>query len=181
MNMKKVKFQIEATQEQPLQALLNSALLSACENGLLPALNRLVELAPDRHQEAYGERYVNPFIRNELTALRAMQTALALENRDAVFNIADEARATRCFHMIRNLIRSNQPASLDDIRFLLAIPAVQALAHTPVTNHEPNELLRLALTTGHAEAAAVLLTIPAVRALAAQRQFYRQEVGGNWI
>ncbi len=134
----------------------------------------------EMHQHEYGEHYVNPFIRNELTALRALKTTFELENPNAVFNIIDEAQATRCFYMIRNLIRRNEPALVDDIRFLLAIPAVKALAHTPVTNHEPNELLRLALTTGHQEAAAVLLAIPAVHALAAQHQFYRQEVGGQF-
>ncbi len=133
----------------------------------------------EMHQEEYGERYVNPFIRSELTALRALKTAVALENRNAVFNIADETRATRCFYIIRNLIRRNYPASLDDMCFLLAIPAVQALAHTPVTNNVPNELLRLALTMGHQEAAAALLAMPAVHTLAAQHQFYHQEVGGQ--
>ncbi len=134
----------------------------------------------EMHQHEYGEYYVNPLIQNALTALRAMKTALELESPNAVFNINDETQATRCFYMIRNLIRRNQPALIDDIRFLLAIPAVKALAHTPVINNEPNELLRLALTTGHQEAAAVLLAIPAVHALAAQHQFYRQEAGGRF-
>ncbi len=82
----------------------------------------------EMHQHEYGERYINPFIHNELTALRALKTAVERENPDAVFNIIDETQATRCSYMIRNLIRRNQPALLDDIRFLLAIPAVQAFA-----------------------------------------------------
>ncbi len=132
----------------------------------------------ERHQYEYGEHYVNPFIRNALTALRALKTTFELENPNAVFNIIDETQATRCFYMIRNLIRRNQPDLLDDMRFLLAIPAVQALAHTPVTNNEPNELLRLALTTGNEGAAAVLLAIPAVNAVAEQHQFYHHEARG---
>ncbi len=132
------------------------------------------------HQREYGARYVSPFIQRELATLRAMKAAVELANPHAVFNIADDTQATRCFYMIRNLIRRNQPALLDDIRFLLAIPAVQVLAHTPVTGNVPNELLRLALTTGHQEAAAVLLAIPAVEALAAEHQFYPREAGGQF-
>ncbi len=132
----------------------------------------------EMHQREYGERYVNPFIHNELTALRALKTTFELENPNTVFNIIDETQARRCFYIIRNLIRRNQPDLLDDMRFLLAIPAVQALAHAPVTDNEPNELLRLALTTGDEGAAAVLLAIPAVNALAEQHQFYRHEARG---
>ncbi len=126
-------------------------------------------------QRNYGERYVNPFVQNQLTALRALKTASERENPDAMFDI-DETQARLCFYMIRNLIRRNQPDLLDDICFLLAIPAVQAIAHAPVTRNAHNELLRLALTAGHHEAADVLLAIPEVRALAEGRHFYRQEV-----
>ncbi len=256
--MDRVKFETAATQEQHSQASIDSdsdsTFLSACENGDLPALNRLVELAPglvslmieandyaafrsateyghlpvlnrlmelapDRlprmievngyaafsylarcrmddtvnralcdpdvfahaalHEDEHAERYVNPFIHNALTALRAMKTSFELENPSAVFNIADETQAKHYLHMIRNLIGRNDRALLDDARFLLAIPAVKALAHTPVTSDDCNELVRLALTTGQQEAAAVLLAIPAVHAIAIQDEFYYCEVDGQ--
>ncbi len=126
-----------------------SAFRMAASRGHLPVLDRLVELAPElaslmiaangyaalsslalnhmddfvnralcdpgvfahaeMHQHEYAERYVNPFIQNELSTLRAMKTTFERANPNAVFNIADEAQAARCFYMIRNLIRRNQP------------------------------------------------------------------------
>ena len=81
--------------------------------------------------------------------------------------------------MLRNLIRRNDATLQDDIRFLLDIPAVKALVHTAVTANQPNELIRLALTTGNQNAAALLLTIPDVRTLAEQNNFYRTEAHAN--
>lgn len=51
--------------------------------------------------------------------------------------------------------------------------------HTVVAPNQPNELLRLALSTGNQAAAEILLTIPAVAELARAHDFYRREACGG--
>ena len=80
---------------------------------------------------------------------------------------------------MRHLIRCNTPQFDDELRFLLSIPAVKALAHQEVTRNQPNELLRLALTTNNQLAATILLAIPAVRTLAEENDYYRDEARGR--
>jgi hypothetical protein len=98
-----------------------------------------------------------------------------------VFNITDPEQAKICFYLMRNLVRRNDRALDDDLRFLLSIPAVKALAHQEVTPGRPNELIRFALTTNNQEAASILLTIPAVRELAEQHDYYRGEAQAGLI
>ena len=129
------------------------------------------------HQNEYGH-YVRPFIQSKLASIRDERTSFEETHPDAVFDIHDENIARACFYMIRHLIRRNDVTLLEDLHFLLDIPAVKALIHTPVTDRRDNELLRLALTSGNQEAAALLLNIPAVYELAQQNDFYREEVRG---
>jgi hypothetical protein len=112
-----------------------------------------------------------------LASLRASRGTFEESNPEAIFDIT-EKQATNYFYIIRNLIRRNDEALSDDIRFLLEIPAVKALVHTDVTPGEENELLRLALSVENQNAAEILLTIPAVRALAQQNDYYREEQSG---
>ena len=161
-----------------------SAFRSAAEKNHAHITNRLL-LFPtmlayaEQHEREYGEKYTHPFITQQLSLLRTQQTTLETEQTQAVFNI-DEDNAQLCFYMLRNLIRRNDAGVLDDIRFLLNIPAVKALVHTAVSPNQPNELIRLALTTGNQNAASLLFTIPAVRALAAENNFYQNEVQGGF-
>ncbi|OGV45002.1 MAG: hypothetical protein A3F46_02365, partial [Legionellales bacterium RIFCSPHIGHO2_12_FULL_42_9] len=115
----------------------------AALNDHLEIVNRLLSFPAvfvyaERHEHEYGE-YVYPFINDKLTVLRAQKAAVEQGNPDAVFDTADVEEAKLCFYVIRNLIRRNNPALLDDIRLLLEIPAVKALAHTAVTPQAPNE------------------------------------------
>jgi hypothetical protein len=126
----------------------------------------------EMHEREYGS-YTNSFIQNRLADLKTQ--ADALQNPNAVFDITDPNEARICFYMIRNLIRRDDRALDDDIRFLLNIPSVKALAHREVTQNKPNELVLLALTTGNREAAEILLAIPAVRELAEANNFYQEE------
>lgn len=133
----------------------------------------------EQDEQEYGNKYTHPFITEQLNLLRTQLAALETEQTQAVFNV-DADRAKLCFYMLRNLIRRNDPTLQDDIRFLLDIPAVKALVHTTVTSNQPNELIRLALTTGNQNAAALLLTLPEVRALAEQNNFYQREARGGF-
>ena len=133
----------------------------------------------EMHQQEYGEM-VQLFIQKTLAQLREEQAQAIAENENAVFNVSDGEQAKQCFYMLRNLIRRNDAQLLDDIRLLMDIPSVKALLHTAVTPNQPNELVRLALSLGNRNAAALLLNVPAVRQLAEQNDFYRQEVRGGF-
>lgn len=132
----------------------------------------------EAHQEEWGQQYVWPFVSQKFTALRAQQQNAEATNLDAVFDVSAE-EAKFLFYIARNLIRRNDRALIDDLRFLLSLPSVKVLAHTAVTANHANELLRLALSVGNQEAASVLLHIPAVRALAEQNNYYREEQQGR--
>ena len=152
----------------------------AASAGHLPVINRLLLISgslafAEMHDHEYGARYVHSFIQTTLTTLRGEIAVFEQEHLNGVFDIIDPEKTQLCFYMIRNLIRRNDATLLDDLRFLLRIPAVKALAHTAVTPGEPNELMRLALTVGNQGAAEILLTIPAVRVLTEQNNFYRTE------
>ena len=129
----------------------------------------------ERHQREFGD-CVNPWVDNKLANLRQEKGEFERANPNAVFDVTDPEDAKLLFYVARNLIGRNNPDLLDDLRFLLDIPAVKALAHTEVTQGIPNELLRLALSAGNQGAARVLLTVPAVRELAEQNHYYQNEV-----
>ena len=161
-----------------------SAFRDAANSGHLPTINRLMEFSSvfshaEMHQQEYGAQYVQPFVQATLTRLREEKAAFEQAHPNEVFDVASASDASLYFYMIRNLIRQNNANVLDDMRFLLNIPAVKALAHTAVTPNEPNELLRLALTLGNQASAEVLLNIPDIRALAEQNNYYQAERRGN--
>lgn len=130
----------------------------------------------EMHMHEYGELIIKPFIDQRLTALHL--DALNI-SANSVFDINDPEQTKICFYILRNLIRRNDRTLDDEIRFLLNIPSLKALAHCEVTPGQPNELVRLALTTGNQEAASILLNIPRVSALAEQNNFYRSETNGQ--
>jgi hypothetical protein len=131
----------------------------------------------EMHEQEYGE-HVNPFVADALSSLRAELRVFEREQPNAVFDIASPEQAKLYFYMIRNLIRRDD-GNIDDIRFLLSIPAVRALAHTAVNQGQENELLRLALSLERGETAALFLGIPTIRELAEQNDFYRNEQRGG--
>ncbi len=130
----------------------------------------------EMHGREYGAKIIEPFIKQRLNTLH--RDAINIPHH-GVFNIDDPEQAKICFYMIRNLIRRNDRVLDDEIRFLLSIPSVKVLAHTEITEGQPNELIRLALTMGNHEAATILLNIPEVRRLTEQNNFYRSETNGQ--
>ena len=131
------------------------------------------------HEEEFGEKYVHPFVIQNLTALRVARVAVEAENVNAVFDVTNLEQSKCCFYLLRNIIRRNDPALLDDIRFLTEIPSVKTLLHTAVTPNQSNELFRLALNKGNQAAAEILLTVPEVYNLAVQHDFYSREAQGG--
>ena len=126
----------------------------------------------DCQESVYGVQYVYPFITEKLDELKYRQQQAVLNNEP--FKLKNYDEKLLCIYMARNLIRRNQPAFLEDIRFLLTIPSVNAIAHTHSTC-EPNHLLRLAMTVENQQAIDFLLTIPAIAQLAQQHDYYRAE------
>lgn len=127
----------------------------------------------EEHFEEYQEM-VNSYINQQLSFLHKEQQFWQKNNNEK-FDLTEEKDITICFYILRNLIRQNDRGKDDEIRFLLGIPSVKALAHQEVTPGKPNELLRLAQKLGHHEATALLLQIPEVYALAEANDFYREE------
>jgi hypothetical protein len=120
----------------------------------------------EQHVREYQERYISPFIQTRITELRAQKERFSLEHPTEVFEVRDPEEARLHFYVLRHLIRNQDFASVrDNFLLLIDIPAVKALLHTEVTPGRPNELVRLALSSGNIDAAAELLNIPDVRRL----------------
>lgn len=131
----------------------------------------------ERFEEDYGTNYVHPFIKEEIGALERKKREFEQDNPTQTFDLQNPEQARLCFYMIKNLIRRNSLQLIDNIRFLLSIPAVKALAHTseatPCALPLPNELVGFAVSIGNYEAEELLLQLPAVKELAMQDAFYR--------
>ncbi|CZG21913.1 Uncharacterised protein [Legionella pneumophila] len=131
------------------------------------------------HEFEYGEKYVNPFITSHVNRLKEMRDAFKQSNLDGVFDLVTKSGCLEGFYMLRNLIRRNDEALLDDIRFLLSIPGIKALAPAGTIPGDENELLRLALRLGNQGACELLLSIPDVLALTKANNYYIDETGGR--
>lgn len=134
----------------------------------------------ERHEFEYGDRYVNPFIAQHLSKLHGMRDSLMQDNPMGVFDFATEQECLQGFYVLHNLIRRNDEVLLDEIHFLLGIPGIKKLVHSAVIPYGENGLLRLALRLGNQDACALLLTIPAVRALAETNNYYIDEAEGRF-
>ena len=130
------------------------------------------------HEQEY-HHWVHPFITNKITELKNRQQTHQSADANSPFDLTNYNEIRLCIYITRNLIRRNQSNLAEDLRFLLRIPALRAIAHREITRHCSNELIRLALTTGNREAAAILMEIPAVRVLAEHNNFYRHEARGE--
>ncbi|RUR06183.1 hypothetical protein ELY15_13470 [Legionella sp. km772] len=139
----------------------------------------------ESHDHEYGQKYVYAFVAEQLEELNRRKEAFEQAHPEGVFDVeVDEAR--RCFYLLRNLIRrgvgrdyADAEPNVDELRFLLTIPAVKNLAHQELNEGGFNELLRLAYHLGNSDAAVLLLSLPAVRALAEQNNYYRNEARGQ--
>ena len=131
----------------------------------------------ERHRYEYNS-HLNKFTLEQFRELRARQADFEEEHPQAVFDVSTESEARRYFYLLRQFIRNHNEASLENIHFLMTLPSVHALLHVAVTPSQPNELLRLALTEGNQEVALILLNVSAVRALAAEHNFYIDEQRG---
>ena len=128
------------------------------------------------HDEEFGTPTMIPFIHAKLSALHQDELN---QPANALFDITDAEQAKICFLIIKNLISLNERPYDDEIRFLLNIPSVHALAHVSVNEGPENELLRLATRIGNTEASSILLNIPAVRQLAEHNGYYEDEARGG--
>ena len=133
----------------------------------------------ESHLREYGA-FVFLFIQKALLELQERTMALSLTGPNTVFDEVDAEKTKLYFYMLRHLIRRNhEQQHLDEMRFLLDIPALRRIAHTDARGQESNELLRLALTLNEPEVAAILLNIPDIRVLAEANNYYRQEQRGQ--
>ncbi len=131
----------------------------------------------EMHEFEYGEKYVNPFIARHVNRLKEMHDAFKQNNPEGIFDLVTKGECLQGFYMLRNLIRRNDEGLIDDIRFLLSIPGIKALAPAGTTPGNENELLRLALCLGNQSVCALLLSIPSVLALTKANNYY---IDGTW-
>lgn len=128
------------------------------------------------HYPRYYSDIVQPYRIQKLAELHLKERTLRLSNPNAVFDLVDQNQAKLCFYMIRSMIRENKRELDDDIRFLINIPSVKALAHQSINDGCENELLMLAISEVNNQVAAqILLNIPAVRNLSIQNNHYMNE------
>lgn len=155
------------------------AFRKAAENGHFNVVTHLLSYsslfayAETQSEEKGYTKYIDSFINHKLSGLRAQKSHFEHINPHGVFNIENDEEARLLFYIIRNFIRQNNSTLQNDIGLLLGIPKVQRLIHLPVTQNEPNELLRLALSVGNREATDALFDIPSVRELAEQNNYYQ--------
>lgn len=76
------------------------------------------------------------------------------------FDVESEEELVVWCNLLRFIILRNTRVNYDDLRFLLAIPALRQLAHAPMDNNKLSELLQLALRAGNHYAKKLLLSIP---------------------
>ncbi|CZH56948.1 Uncharacterised protein [Legionella pneumophila] len=158
------------------------AFRKAFENGHIEQCKSLLSKSnlcfayAEMHMREYGEQIIEPFIDQLLLTLHRDSLNTPAHG---VFDVKDPEQAKICFYMIRNIIRRNDRDFDDQIRFLLSIPSVRDLAHREITVGLPNELVRLALTTGNQQAASILLNIPEVRILSEQNNYYYADIPGQ--
>lgn len=163
-----------------IEAEQYDAFRKACANGHLDTVTWLLRHPTcfayiEQHEHEYGHQ-VHPFRQNMLAALHQESQDFLIQNPNAAFDIQESERARLCFYLMRNLIRHNNRLFDEELRFLLSIPSVKALAHQELTIGHPNELLWLAQGYDNSEALILLLNIDAVRRLAEANNFYRPDI-----
>lgn len=134
----------------------------------------------DKHYQISNDQSYFPFVNDFMASLHQEHENSLINNPNIIFDIHDPEKAKLCFYIIRHFIWRNERSNDDEIRFLLDIPAVRALAHQEVSEGNSNELLKLAYSLGNREASAILLNIDAVRNLAELNDFYSMEVEGGF-
>ncbi|RUR05831.1 ankyrin repeat domain-containing protein, partial [Legionella sp. km772] len=116
----------------------------------------------ESHDQENGQTYVYAFVAAQLEGLKGRKEAYEQTHPAGVFDVeAEEAR--RCFYLLRNLIRrgvrrdyADAEPNVDELGFLLTIPAVKNLAHQELNEGGSNELLRLACHLGNSDATVLL-------------------------
>lgn len=122
---------------------------------------------------AGSQNCVNSFVTQKLSDLREKQ----IQSNDFIKSIDSSSFEVQLlFYIARNLIRRNEASLIDELHFLLNIPAIKALAHSGLTLDEPNELLRLALSIDNRKAVTALLNIPLVKTNAEKNRYYGFEI-----
>lgn len=157
---------------QKIDVVDNDALRLAIENKHSEVVTLLLSYASVfafAEMRPKYQTYAHLFMTEKMSALRLA---------NAVDLNPEEARL--CFYMLRHLIRRNDSALLDDIRFLLEVPAVKNLAAKAVSRCQPNELVQLAHKVGNQGAESMLIAIPEVRRQLTITGYDEQSLERSW-
>ncbi|MBS0357726.1 MAG: ankyrin repeat domain-containing protein [Proteobacteria bacterium] len=133
-------------------------------NDIVQLLLTCVNVFAAAEMREYYKDYVDFFVNNKLVELNARKLAFRSKFPEKIFDV-DTEEAKLYFYIIRNLIHQNSDYSLEDIKILLAIPAVQQLANQAITPDKPNELFLLAASLGNKSVVELLFGISSIRQL----------------
>ena len=106
--------------------------------------------------ENLAERYVNPFVTEKLAVLHAQKQEFLSTNPTKRFNLGNIQEVQLCFYLLKNLIANHDASLLDEVRFLLSIPAVKHMALTGIDPEKPNELRQFIVIENHWDAFTIL-------------------------
>lgn len=138
---------------------------------LLLAAPKVFAYAVQNEEEYDSDIHI--YITKECVDLRILQSSCEIAN--VPFDIEDGDEAALLFDIAKYLIRSERPASLDNLGFILAIPAVKNLAISKVNAEQKNVLIQFALAERNNAATNLLLDIfPEQKALVNE-----EEIRGN--
>lgn len=112
-----------------------------------------------------------------IQSLRLQKEEFERLNPDKMFNITQKEQVISFLYILRNLISLNSEVFLEDIRFLLTIPALRDSSHERVNFciAEENQLYGLALAINHQKVVDILLEIPKIRIIAEKNNYYRDK------
>ena len=103
-----------------------------------------------------AERYINPFVTAKLADLHACESQFLSINPTKKFNLDNNQEVQLCFYLLKNLIANHDASLLDEVRFLLSIPAVKHIALTGINPEKPNELRQFIVIENHWDAFTIL-------------------------
>lgn len=131
---------------------------------------RIFDAAEKNWTESKYRFPVMDFIIDEFEHLMLEINTFRAQKPNEVFDIKVPEKAKLYFYISRNLIRQQTQSANNQLKILLEIPSVLALAH-----ENNNELLRFAMSFNDKQSVSSLLAIPQVLDLAKKNHYYSEE------
>jgi hypothetical protein len=172
--LEKMKSTAEALGENGIQAqnkMLRGSMAWQCamDNSIIdPAVINYLLTFPtvfdqaEQHIQECGT-HIQPFVADQLANLQQQKQRFETANPNTTFDIADPEKARLVFYILRHLIREKRSNRDGILTTLIQIPSIKTMITRDADLEQgTNELLRIALSSRHADAASLLRAIPEV-------------------